>query len=172
MNDRRLRVENIFIDFVVPENEFSVFQNESSVFNRLGESDPSSVAPVDRTAALTIRTAKGSRIVSDNSTEKPAKSHSVLPPLKPIRAVQPVKPVSTVKARVSSDTTKESNRKSVFSRLGGQTWLTRIFQALKPVEPVWKRCAVDHSEKYGGCEFCQVSLRASKHDWKRCQENI
>ena len=121
MNGRRLRVENIFIDFVVPENEYSVFQNESSVFNRLGESDPSSLASVDRTAALTIRTAKGSRIVSDNSTEKPAKSHSVLPPLKPIRAVQPVKPVSSVKARVSADTTKESNRKSVFSRLGGQT---------------------------------------------------
>ena len=59
--------------------------------------------------------------MSDDSSEKPVKSHSVLRPLKPIRAVQPVKPVSPVKARVSADATKESSRKSVFSRLGNQT---------------------------------------------------
>ena len=99
----------------------SLTKNESSVFKRLGESDaPSSTT---RTGALTIRTIRGngSRVVSGHNSEKPAKSHSVLRPLKPIRAVQPVKPVSTVKARVSADTSKESSRKSVFSRLGSPT---------------------------------------------------
>lgn len=101
----------------------SLTKSESSVFKRLGETDAASPPSTTHTGALTIRTIRGvrSRIVSDDSPEKPAKSHSVLRPLKPIRAVQPVKPVSTVKARVSADTTKESSRKSVFSRLGSQT---------------------------------------------------
>ncbi|CAB3986947.1 Hypothetical predicted protein [Paramuricea clavata] len=101
----------------------SLTKSESSVFKRLGETDAASPPSTTRTGALTIRTIRGvgSRIVSDDSPEKPAKSHSVLRPLKPIRAVQPVKPVSTVKARVSADTKKESSRKSVFSRLGSQT---------------------------------------------------
>jgi hypothetical protein len=113
-------------------HKFNVFQSESSVFKRLGETDAASPPSTTHTGALTIRTIRGvrSRIVSDDSPEKPAKSHSVLRPLKPIRAVQPVKPVSTVKARVSADTTKESSRKSVFSRLGSQTWFTRIFELL------------------------------------------
>lgn len=72
-----------------------------------------------RAEALTVHAVRGvgSRIVSDGP-EKPFKSHSVLRPLKPIRAVQPVKPVSSVKARISDHATKESSRKSVFSRLG------------------------------------------------------
>ncbi|XP_028409672.1 uncharacterized protein C19orf47-like [Dendronephthya gigantea] len=97
-----------------------VKNNESSVFKRLGETDqPPNLASTMRTDALTIHAIRGagSRIVSDDP-EKPAKSQSVLRPLKPIRAVQPVKPVSSVKARISDNTTKESSRKSVFSRLG------------------------------------------------------
>lgn len=105
----------------------TVTKGQSSVFKRLGQTEPNAAASNSTTFTIRTVTGLGSRTVSDDSPKRNLNTHSVLQPMKPTKAVKPVRSVSPVNTNTKISLISANRRpslekpkvkKSVFSRLG------------------------------------------------------